>query len=213
MLLSPQQFQQVSGALSGQGANAVLVNLKDYRPQHTLCSTNQRSDAYGGSLENRARLLLEVTDAVIEVWGASRVGMHLAPRCDAHTMGDSNPLATFTHVAQELGKRKIAFIVADTLPECGTSAAFAGFYRIDGNWRIVRPRCRVGKNRSKCSRRRLAETQRRRLISSALLHHPLMHITVTLHELMPKQWVAMLLNRLLDGNPISRIQRAIDQWE
>lgn len=45
MLLSPQQFQQVSGALSGQGANAVLVNLKDYRPQHTLCSTNQRGTA------------------------------------------------------------------------------------------------------------------------------------------------------------------------
>ena len=55
--------------------------------------------------------LLEVTDAVIEVWGAGRVGMHLAPRCDAHTMGDSNPLATFGYVAEELGKRKIAFIV------------------------------------------------------------------------------------------------------
>jgi hypothetical protein len=46
-----------------------------------------------------------------------------------------------------------------------------------------------------------------------LPHYPLMHIAVTLHELMPKQWVAMLLDRLLDGTPISRIQRAIDQWE
>ena len=86
------------------GANGYLLD------QFLQDSTNQRTDAYGGSLENRARLMLEVTDAVIEVWGAGRVGMHLAPRCDAHTMGDSNPLATFSYVAEELGKRKIAFI-------------------------------------------------------------------------------------------------------
>jgi 2,4-dienoyl-CoA reductase-like NADH-dependent reductase (Old Yellow Enzyme family) len=55
-------------------------------------------------------LLLEVTDAAIAVWGASRVGVHLAPRCDNHTMGDSNPLATFGYVADQLGKRGIAFI-------------------------------------------------------------------------------------------------------
>lgn len=73
-------------------------------------STNQRTDDYGGSIENRARLSLEVADAVISVWGADRVGVHLAPRCDAHSMGDSNPLATFSYLARELGKRKIAFI-------------------------------------------------------------------------------------------------------
>jgi len=56
--------------------------------------------------------MLEVTDAVISVWGASRVGMHLAPRGDAHDMGDSNPLATFSHVARELGHRGIAFLCA-----------------------------------------------------------------------------------------------------
>ncbi len=54
--------------------------------------------------------MLEVTDAVISVWGAGRVGMHLAPRGDAHSMGDSNPLATFGYVAEQLGKRGIAFI-------------------------------------------------------------------------------------------------------
>ena len=73
-------------------------------------TTNLRNDAYGGSLENRARLMLEVTDAVVSVWGAGRVGVHLAPRGDAQSMGDSDPLATFGHVAEELGKRKIAFI-------------------------------------------------------------------------------------------------------
>ncbi|MGE8682404.1 MAG: alkene reductase, partial [Achromobacter marplatensis] len=75
-------------------------------------STNLRTDQYGGSLENRARLLLEVVDACIEVWGAGRVGVHLSPRGDSHTMGDSDPAATFTYVATELGKRGIAFICA-----------------------------------------------------------------------------------------------------
>jgi len=78
--------------------------------QFLQSSTNQRDDQYGGSLENRARLLLEVTDAVIEVWGSQRVGVHLAPRADSHDMGDANRAETFTYVARELGKRGIAFI-------------------------------------------------------------------------------------------------------
>jgi len=73
-------------------------------------STNIREDIYGGLLENRARLLLEVTDAAISVWGADRVGVHLAPRCDSHDMGDTNPLETFGYVVRELDKRGIAFI-------------------------------------------------------------------------------------------------------
>jgi 2,4-dienoyl-CoA reductase-like NADH-dependent reductase (Old Yellow Enzyme family) len=88
------------------GANGYLLD------QFLQDKSNHRTDAYGGPVENRARLMLEVTDAVISVWGADRVGMHLAPRGDAHDMGDSNPLATFSHVARELGKRKIAFICA-----------------------------------------------------------------------------------------------------
>jgi N-ethylmaleimide reductase len=88
------------------GANGYLLD------QFLQDSTNQRTDAYGGSIENRARLMLEVTDACIEVWGADRVGMHLAPRRDAHDMGDSAPLDTFGYVARELGKRGIAFICA-----------------------------------------------------------------------------------------------------
>jgi 2,4-dienoyl-CoA reductase-like NADH-dependent reductase (Old Yellow Enzyme family) len=74
--------------------------------------SNKRTDAYGGSIENRARLMLEVTDAVISVWGAGRVGMHLAPRGDAHSMGDSDPLATFSYVVRQLDERNIAFICA-----------------------------------------------------------------------------------------------------
>jgi 2,4-dienoyl-CoA reductase-like NADH-dependent reductase (Old Yellow Enzyme family) len=88
------------------GANGYLLD------QFLQDKTNLRNDNYGGPIENRARLMLEVTDACIEVWGAGRVGMHLAPRRDAHDMGDSNPAATFGYVARELGKRKIAFICA-----------------------------------------------------------------------------------------------------
>ncbi|PWU26786.1 alkene reductase [Pseudomonas sp. RW407] len=86
------------------GANGYLLD------QFLQSSTNQRTDQYGGSIENRARLLLEVTDAAIEVWGAGRVGVHLAPRMDSHDMGDADPLATFGYVARELGKRGVAFI-------------------------------------------------------------------------------------------------------
>jgi len=83
-----------------------------YLPDQFLQSkTNQRQDTYGGSVENRARFLLEVTDAAISVWGAARVGVHLAPRGDASDMGDANPEETFTYVARELGKRGIAFIM------------------------------------------------------------------------------------------------------
>ncbi len=88
------------------GANGYLLD------QFLQDSTNKRTDNYGGAVENRARLMLEVTDAVISVWGAGKVGMHLAPRGDAQSMGDSNPLATFSYVAGELKKRKIAFICA-----------------------------------------------------------------------------------------------------
>ncbi|WP_250480807.1 alkene reductase [Caballeronia sp. GAOx1] len=88
------------------GANGYLLD------QFLQDSTNKRTDAYGGPFENRARLLLEVVDQAIEVWGADRVGVHLAPRADSHTMGDSDRAATFGYVARELGRRKIAFIAA-----------------------------------------------------------------------------------------------------
>lgn len=85
-------------------ANGYLID------QFLQDKSNHRTDAYGGSVENRARLLLEVTDAAIAVWGAGRVGVHLAPRCDSYDMGDSDPAATFGYVATELGRRKVAFL-------------------------------------------------------------------------------------------------------
>ena len=107
------------------GANGYLLD------QFLQDSTNKRDDAYGGSIENRARLMLDVTDAVLSVWDKGRVGMHLAPRMDAHDMGDSTRLETFTYVAQELGKRGIAFIctrehVADDSISPALKKAFGG---------------------------------------------------------------------------------------
>jgi 2,4-dienoyl-CoA reductase-like NADH-dependent reductase (Old Yellow Enzyme family) len=86
------------------GANGYLLD------QFLQSSTNRRTDDYGGTIRNRAHLLLEVTDAAISVWGAGRVGVHLAPRGDAHDMGDDDPATTFGYVAKTLGERRIAFI-------------------------------------------------------------------------------------------------------
>ncbi len=88
------------------GANGYLID------QFLQDSTNLRQDEYGGSAGNRMRFMLEVVEAVVSVWGADRVGMHLAPRGDAHDMGDSDLPGLFVKVAGELGKRKLAFLCA-----------------------------------------------------------------------------------------------------
>src|ERR1700761_3039990 len=88
------------------GANGYLLD------QFLQDGSNHRSDEYGGPIENRARLPLEVVDAAVSVFGAARVGMHLAPRSDFHGVSDSNREATFTYLAKELGKRKLAFVAA-----------------------------------------------------------------------------------------------------
>ena len=109
------------------GANGYLLD------QFLQDGSNQRTDQYGGSIENRARLMLEAADAAISVFGPGRVGMHLAPRADSHSMGDSDLAATFGHVARELGKRGIAFLCAreyhgpDSLG-ADLRAAFGGVY-------------------------------------------------------------------------------------
>jgi 2,4-dienoyl-CoA reductase-like NADH-dependent reductase (Old Yellow Enzyme family) len=92
------------------GANGYLLD------QFLQDGSNHRTDEYGGPIENRARLMLECTDAAISVFGPGRVGMHLAPRGDSHGISDSNLTATFTYIARELGKRRIAFIAAREHP-------------------------------------------------------------------------------------------------
>jgi N-ethylmaleimide reductase len=86
------------------GANGYLLD------QFLQDGSNVRTDNYGGSIENRTQLLLEVVDAAIAVWGAGRVGVRLSPYGTFNDMKDSNPIALFTYVLQELEKRKIAYV-------------------------------------------------------------------------------------------------------
>ena len=73
-------------------------------------STNQRTDSYGGSIENRARLALEVVAAVTKVWSSDRVGIRLAPTSHANDISDSNPMKLFSYVVEQLNQYKLAYI-------------------------------------------------------------------------------------------------------
>jgi N-ethylmaleimide reductase len=86
------------------GAHGYLVDnfLRD--------GVNARTDAYGGSVPNRARFLLEVTDAAIGVWGAGRVAVRISPLVPFNDMVDSQPDALVTYVTQELSRRTISFL-------------------------------------------------------------------------------------------------------
>ena len=88
------------------GANGYLLD------QFLQTGTNRRTDDYGGPIENRARLMLEVADACVDVWGPGRVGMHLAPKGNTQGIHDDDPAATWGYVATELGRRKLAFLAS-----------------------------------------------------------------------------------------------------
>ncbi len=72
--------------------------------------TNTRSDAYGGSIENRTRLTLEVVDAVVKVFGKGRVGIRLSPVTPANDARDSDPQPLFAHIVARLDEAGLAFI-------------------------------------------------------------------------------------------------------
>jgi len=85
------------------GANGYLLDefLRD--------SANKRTDEYGGAIENRCRLLLEVIDAVTGVWGSDRVALRVSPLNSFNSMSDSDPVALYSHLASELNSRELAF--------------------------------------------------------------------------------------------------------
>lgn len=86
------------------GANGYLLDefLRD--------GANKRTGPYGGPIENRARLLLEVTDAAISVWGADRVGVRISPLNSFNSMSDTDPVGVTTYVAAQLAKRGVAYL-------------------------------------------------------------------------------------------------------
>ena len=86
------------------GANGYLLE------QFLQSRTNLRTDRYGGSIENRARLLLEVTQAAIEVWGADRVGVRLSPYGIASDSGEADPMPLYSHVVEALNPLSLAYL-------------------------------------------------------------------------------------------------------
>ena len=126
------------------GANGYLLD------QFLRDGSNRRSDGYGGSIANRARLLLEVTDAVVEEWGAQRVGVHVSPLVDVHSVSDTDPERLFIYVTEELARRKIAYlhVFESVIPHPATPSrrfdlrvlrrAFVGTYIANGGYGLER---------------------------------------------------------------------------
>lgn len=93
--------------------------------------TNKRTDIYGGSIANRARFLMEVTQTVVSVWGADRVGIRLSPSGTFHNMSDSNSQALFDYVISELNQFSLAYlhIVEPRIDENTTLDLGVQYYR------------------------------------------------------------------------------------
>jgi N-ethylmaleimide reductase len=88
-----------------------LHGANGYLPDQFLQDgSNKRTDAYGGSIQNRARFLLEVVDALVSVWGGDRVGVRIGPGGKFNGMSDSNPQALFEYVAGQLNRFGLAYL-------------------------------------------------------------------------------------------------------
>ena len=108
------------------GANGYLID------QFLRDGSNRRHDEYGGSVQNRARFLLEVTEAVAGVWGGDRVGVRVSPTGTVNGMSDSDPVATFAYAAYALNRFNLAYLhVSEPLggPEPRITPALRAIFR------------------------------------------------------------------------------------
>ncbi len=107
-----EDYRQAAVRAKQAGFDGVeLHGANGYLPDQFLQDgSNQRTDAYGGPVENRARFLLEATAAIVSVWGGDRVGVRLAPSGQFGQMSDSNPQATFGYVADQLNQFGLAYL-------------------------------------------------------------------------------------------------------
>jgi N-ethylmaleimide reductase len=134
------------------GANGYLLD------QFLRDGSNQRTDAYGGSVANRIRLLLQVTEAVADVWGADRVGVRISPLNAFNTMFDSNPGKTFGTLVTELAGFGLAYlhvVEEDGAPESGPRFDIGGLrnrwhgpYIVNGNYDYSRAMTVIGDGRA-----------------------------------------------------------------
>jgi N-ethylmaleimide reductase len=120
------------------GANGYLLD------QFTRDGTNKRTDSYGGSVENRARLPLEVLDAVVGVWGPGRVGYRISPNSPFNSMSDSDPQKTFSHLVAQLSRRGIGYVhVVDPVADGAKRLSpvlrkiFDGTYVVNGGFDLA----------------------------------------------------------------------------
>jgi len=81
--------------------------------------TNKRTDKYGGSVENRCRIALEIIDELVAVFGTERVGLRISPTGRYNDMYDSDPIATYSYLLKELDKKKIAFVEVKESADAG----------------------------------------------------------------------------------------------
>jgi N-ethylmaleimide reductase len=105
-------FQQAARNAMDAGFDGVEIHgANGYLLEQFLQSrTNLRTDRYGGSIDNRARLLLEITQAAIGVWGADRVGVRLSPYGVANDSGEPDPMPLYGHVVKSLDKLGLAYL-------------------------------------------------------------------------------------------------------
>ncbi len=147
-----EQYRQGARNAKDAGFDGVEIHAANgyLLDQFLRDGTNQRTDGYGGSVENRVRLLLEVTTAIIEIWGADRVGVRLSPYSDFDDMHDSDPVTLFTYVAEKLRGLGIVYlhviepVRSDhpmAMPESETTPiapilhkAFGGAYMLNGGY-------------------------------------------------------------------------------
>ncbi|MGZ8225624.1 MAG: alkene reductase [Methylococcaceae bacterium] len=107
-----EQYRHAAACALAAGFDGVEIHSANgyLLDQFLRDGTNRRDDQYGGSLENRCRLLLEVTQAVVDVWGSERVGVRLSPSGTFNDMIDSDPVALFTYVLQQLSSFNLAYL-------------------------------------------------------------------------------------------------------
>ncbi|CAN5818346.1 alkene reductase [soil metagenome] len=107
-----EQYRRAAENASRAGFDGVEVHAANgyLLEQFLRTGTNQREDNYGGSVENRTRLLKEVTEAVLSVWDADRVGVRLSPNNAPGSRGDANPTETYRYAAQMLNAYNLAYL-------------------------------------------------------------------------------------------------------
>ncbi len=126
-------------------ANGYLID------QFIRDKTNQRTDEYGGPIENRARFLFEVFDAVNQIWDAQEIGVRLAPTLTFNDIADSQPLETFSYIYQNLSKLNLAYLhvcegvtgMMETIDDSKNILAtlrekWDGFYIANGEYDLAR---------------------------------------------------------------------------